>query len=136
VHSGSWQIGKKDFQTERGNRSTHINSIISTVPQWGLLTSSHWATRILWAQIWSLKNSLTLRSGSEDGFIHNEQGLAHLPVRTQNLANLADINSNLANLADINSKLGESCRYELKNLANLADMNSNLANLADMNNNG
>jgi hypothetical protein len=21
--SGSWQIGKKDFQTERGNRSTH-----------------------------------------------------------------------------------------------------------------
>jgi hypothetical protein len=52
----------------------------------------------------------------EDGFIHNEQGLAHLPVRTQNLANLADINSNLANLADINSKLGESCRYELKNL--------------------
>jgi hypothetical protein len=30
VHSGSWQIGKKDFQTERGNRSTHINSIIST----------------------------------------------------------------------------------------------------------
>jgi hypothetical protein len=31
VHSGSWQIGKKDFQTERGNRSTHINSIISTV---------------------------------------------------------------------------------------------------------
>jgi hypothetical protein len=33
VHSGSWQIGKKDFQTERGNRSTHINSIIST-PVW------------------------------------------------------------------------------------------------------
>jgi hypothetical protein len=47
-------------------------------------------------------------------WVHShEQGLAHLPVRTQNLANLADINSNLANLADMNS-----------NLANLADMDS------------
>jgi len=52
-------------------------------------------------------------------WVHShEQGLAHLPVRTQNLANLADINSNLANLADMNS-----------NLANLADMDSRVANL-------
>ena len=97
------KIDKKDFQN-RARKQIHSLSDISTVPQWSLLTSSHWATRILWAQIWSLKNPLTLRSDSEDGFILNERGLAHLPVRTQNLANLADTNS----------KLGESCRYELK----------------------
>ena len=78
---------------------------------------------------WFLKNSLTLRSGLKDGFIHNEQGLADLPyklswppAKQKNLANLAGKTQNLANLADINS-----------NLANLADINSNLANLADMN---
>ena len=53
----------------------------------------------------------------EDGFIHNEQGLADLPyklswppAKQKNLANLAGKTQNLANLADINS-----------NLANLAD---------------
>jgi len=29
--SGSWQIGKKDFQTERGNNSTLKNGIMSTL---------------------------------------------------------------------------------------------------------
>jgi hypothetical protein len=78
---------------------------------------------ILWAQIWSLKNPLTLRSDSEDGFILNERGLAHLPVRTQNLANLADINSKLGESCRYELKLGKSCRYEHTN-GDLAGVNS------------